>query len=147
MTTVYGVTFIGAREQIERQLKDRGDISAELCWLAASYLAKKVLASIGDLFQGAKDIQTWLNMCARLVAKAIPQDRLVQSFTEPRPKTRTRKQEPRWKKEQMTSVVWTTPLGLPIVQPIKILVRVGRDDGECVQWRCLTFGRNVVTRC
>ena len=46
MTTVYGVTFIGAREQIERQLKDRGDISAELCWLAASYLAKKVLASI-----------------------------------------------------------------------------------------------------
>ena len=28
MTTVYGVTFVGAREQIERQLKDRGDILA-----------------------------------------------------------------------------------------------------------------------
>ena len=46
MTTVYGVTFIGARDQIERQLKAWGDISVELCWLAASYLAKKVLASI-----------------------------------------------------------------------------------------------------
>ena len=45
MTTVYGVMLIGGRE-IEWQLKDWCDISAELCWLAASYLAKKVLASI-----------------------------------------------------------------------------------------------------
>lgn len=42
MTTVYGVTFIGARDQIEKQLKDRGDIPAEDCWTAASYLAKNV---------------------------------------------------------------------------------------------------------
>jgi len=41
MTTVYGVTFIGAREQIEKQLRDRGDISEEQCWSASSYLAKK----------------------------------------------------------------------------------------------------------
>jgi DNA-directed RNA polymerase len=44
MTTVYGVTFIGAREQIEKQLKDRKDIPEEECWPAASYLAKKVRA-------------------------------------------------------------------------------------------------------
>lgn len=43
MTTVYGVTFVGAREQIERQLRDRGDIPSELAWNASSYLAKKVL--------------------------------------------------------------------------------------------------------
>lgn len=42
MTTVYGVTFVGAREQIEKQLKDRKDLPEEECWLAASYLAKKV---------------------------------------------------------------------------------------------------------
>jgi hypothetical protein len=42
MTTVYGVTFIGAREQIEKQLKDRKDIPEEDCWPAASYLAKRV---------------------------------------------------------------------------------------------------------
>jgi DNA-directed RNA polymerase, mitochondrial len=42
MTTVYGVTFIGARSQIERQLKDRADIPHEECWNAASYLAKIV---------------------------------------------------------------------------------------------------------
>ena len=42
MTTVYGVTFVGAREQIERQLKDRGDVPSEDCYLAAAYLAKQV---------------------------------------------------------------------------------------------------------
>ena len=129
MTTVYGVTFIGARDQIERQLKDRGDIPPEMCWLGASYLAKKVLASIGDLFQGAKDIQTWLNTCARLIAKAIPEDRLVHSFDESTPapvsgrRTPSKSKTPRWKKEQMTSVVWTTPLGLPIVQPYRAVKR------------------------
>lgn len=42
MTTVYGVTFIGARDQIEKQLKDKTDIPEEECWPAAAYLAKKV---------------------------------------------------------------------------------------------------------
>jgi DNA-directed RNA polymerase len=48
MTTVYGVTFVGAREQIERQLKDRGDIPSELAWNASSYLAKKVLSYLAN---------------------------------------------------------------------------------------------------
>ena len=40
----YGVTFVGARDQIERQLKERKDIPHEKVWAAASYLAnlKKV---------------------------------------------------------------------------------------------------------
>lgn len=42
MTTVYGVTFVGAREQIEKQLKDKKEIPEEECWGAASYLAKQV---------------------------------------------------------------------------------------------------------
>lgn len=42
MTTVYGVTFIGAREQIERQLRDLDSIPRESVWVAAAYLAKKV---------------------------------------------------------------------------------------------------------
>jgi DNA-directed RNA polymerase len=42
MTTVYGVTFVGAREQVEKQLKERKDIPNEKVWSAASYVAKKV---------------------------------------------------------------------------------------------------------
>jgi DNA-directed RNA polymerase len=41
MTTVYGVTFVGAREQIERQLRDK-NVAEEDCWGASAYLAKKV---------------------------------------------------------------------------------------------------------
>lgn len=46
MTTVYGVTFVGARAQIEKQLLHQGDIPAERCYSASSYLAKEV----GSLF-------------------------------------------------------------------------------------------------
>ncbi|KAF8127344.1 DNA/RNA polymerase [Mycena galopus ATCC 62051] len=131
MTTVYGVTFVGARDQIEKQLKDRKDIPEEECWLAASYLAKRVLSAIGDLFTGATEIQTWLNLCARLIAKSIPQDRIDEAQTEHKRRKikRTRKlkkavlPDAYLKKEQMTSVVWTTPLGLPICQPYRKTAR------------------------
>lgn len=120
MTTVYGVTFIGAREQIEKQLKDRKDIPEEDCWAAASYLAKMVIACIGNLFHGAQDIQNWLNICARLISKSIPPDRVPAAMSTPKkPLGKRPAGLNRIKQEQMTTVVWTTPLGLPIVQPYR----------------------------
>ncbi|KAJ8503283.1 hypothetical protein ONZ45_g10994 [Pleurotus djamor] len=122
MTTVYGVTFVGARDQIEKQLRDRKDIPEEECWMAASYLAKQVLTCIGDLFSGAQHIQNWLNLCARLVSKSIPGERIPEAVSEhssKRGKKSASLPQDRLKKEQMTSVVWTTPLGLPIVQPYR----------------------------
>jgi DNA-directed RNA polymerase len=148
MTTVYGVTFIGARDQIEKQLKDRKDILGEECWPAAAYLARVVLGCIGNLFKGAQSIQTWLNLSARLIAKSIPEARIPELMAEyletpeerskrlvaKRPTSRLRApkvaaakkaQLPmnRIKKELMTSVIWTTPLGLPIVQPYRKIAR------------------------
>lgn len=83
----------------------------------------QVLACIGDLFGGAKGIQTWLNLCARLISKAIPADRIEEAMQAPATSKRSQSRKPlaatRLKKEQMTSVVWTTPLGLPIVQPYR----------------------------
>lgn len=132
MTTVYGVTFIGARDQIERQLRDRKDIPAEHCWGAATYLARKVLACIGDLFYGAKHIMTWLNLCARLIAKSIPMDRLQEMIVADNEQAKGKKDKRRkdlgskinvLRREQMTSVVWTTPMGLPIAQPYRKATR------------------------
>ncbi|KAH8107638.1 DNA/RNA polymerase [Cristinia sonorae] len=117
MTTVYGVTYVGARDQIERQLKDRGDIPAEECWECAAYLAKLTLRCIGDLFSGAKAIQIWLNVCARIIAKSIPKERIAEALSRDDAKGN------RVGKEQMTSVVWTTPMGLPIVQPYRQIKR------------------------
>lgn len=41
MTSVYGVTFVGAREQIKRRLQEKGQISDDrLLFKAACYAAK-----------------------------------------------------------------------------------------------------------
>lgn len=123
MTTVYGVTFIGAKNQIQRQLKDRGDIPAEHLYMCSLYLGRLVLDSIGDIFKGATGIQTWLNRCARLISKSIPPARIEAAMqaekTNPRTKKRISAGLSRIPKEQMTSVAWTTPLGLPVVQPYR----------------------------
>lgn len=88
MTSVYGVTYIGAREQIKRRLAEKGLITDErLLFTAACYAAKVTLAALGEIFQAARDIMAWLGECAKVIA----------SENQP--------------------VQWTTPLGLPVIQP------------------------------
>ncbi|XVF34354.1 hypothetical protein REPUB_Repub18cG0052600 [Reevesia pubescens] len=88
MTSVYGVTFVGAREQIKRRLEEKGHITDDrVLFSAACYTAKVTLAALGELFQAARNIMGWLGDCAKVIA----------SENQP--------------------VRWTTPLGLPVVQP------------------------------
>ena len=118
-----GVTFIGARDQIARQLLARGDVASEHIFAVSAYVAKTVLSCIGDLFAGAKDIMDWLTTSARLVARSIPPERVeqaVQQLQGHRGAVTTAKgPKKRLEKELMTSVIWTTPLGLPVVQPYR----------------------------
>lgn len=73
----------------------------------------------------------WLTACARVVAKSVPGDRVLeameldkqQSSGSKRGATKAVNERWRWRKEQMTAVVWTTPLGLPIVQPYRKVKR------------------------
>lgn len=98
----------------------RGDISSDQIFVVSGYIAKTVLSCIGDIFSGAKDIMDWLTTSARLIARSIPAER-VESAVQ-RTKTSRNgvtKYEARLEKELMTSVVWTSPLGLPIVQPYR----------------------------
>ncbi|KAB5591012.1 DNA-directed RNA polymerase [Ceratobasidium theobromae] len=111
MTTVYGVTFIGARGQIEKQLRDVAGFDNDDVWNVAAYLAKRVLGRIGNLFSGASQIQHWLTSSARLIAKSIPPERM-QFLSEASSMNDVAR-------ERMTSVIWTTALGLPIVQPYR----------------------------
>ncbi|KAF5725888.1 DNA/RNA polymerases superfamily protein isoform 1 [Tripterygium wilfordii] len=88
MTSVYGVTFIGAREQIKKRLEEKGLITDDkLLFSAACYAAKVTLTALGEIFQAARGIMGWLGDCAKVIAS---EDQPVQ---------------------------WTTPLGLPVVQP------------------------------
>ncbi len=87
----------------------------------------QVLQCIGDLFQGANDIMNWLTASARVISKSVPGDRVLEAMeldNKPSPHSKKGKvPTTRWRKEQMTAVVWTTPLGLPIVQPYRKVKR------------------------
>jgi len=91
MTSVYGVTFVGARQQIQNRLEEVTDLEelprAEHHRLA-SYVAKLTLASLGEVFTGATTSMTWLASCARAISR-----------------------------EGDAPVEWVTPLGLPVLQP------------------------------
>ncbi|KAM0936472.1 putative DNA-directed RNA polymerase [Dioscorea sansibarensis] len=94
MTSVYGVTYVGAREQIKRRLKERGlDAEDSELFSASCYAAKTTLTALGEMFQAARGIMSWLGDCAKIIA----------SENQP--------------------VRWTTPLGLPVVQPYRKLGR------------------------
>lgn len=94
MTSVYGVTYVGARDQIKRRLKERNVIAEDDELFAAScYVAKTTLTALGEMFEAARGIMGWLGECAKAIA------------SENKP------------------VRWTTPLGLPVVQPYRQLGR------------------------
>lgn len=87
MTTVYGVTFFGAKLQVEKQLRIQNLFTKEADYSAASvYLAKHTLKAVEDLFTGAHKIKSWLVKSARKIT------------------------------ETNSPVSWITPLGLPVVQ-------------------------------
>ncbi|XP_074294865.1 DNA-directed RNA polymerase 1B, mitochondrial-like isoform X2 [Silene latifolia] len=93
MTSVYGVTYIGARDQMKRRLKERdviADDDMEL-FAAACYAAKVTMTALGEMFEAARSIMSWLGQCAKIIA----------SENQP--------------------VQWTTPVGLPVVQPYRKL--------------------------
>jgi len=69
MTSVYGVTFIGAREQIAKQLAQIPTYHDEkLLYKTAIYLARFTIQSIGDIFSDADRIKEWFHDTARKVA-------------------------------------------------------------------------------
>ncbi|XP_052198727.1 DNA-directed RNA polymerase 1B, mitochondrial isoform X2 [Diospyros lotus] len=68
MTSVYGVTYIGARDQIKRRLKERNAIEDEAQLFATScYAAKTTLTALGEMFEAARSIMSWLGECAKIV--------------------------------------------------------------------------------
>lgn len=106
MTNVYGVTYVGATLQIEKQLSDIFD-DRKYSMEMSKYLAKHVFAAVRELFHGAHLIQDWLGECANRISKSIRLDVDEKSFKNGN------------KPDFMSSVIWTTPLGLPIVQPYR----------------------------
>lgn len=96
MTSVYGVTYIGARQQIQEKIiskleaqgHDVDEMSNEV-FQACGYVASLTMEVMGDLFTGARETMNWLTTCARMITQhGFP-------------------------------LAWVSPIGLPAIQPYR----------------------------
>jgi len=88
MTYVYGVTYVGARMQIENRLREKkfkGNAS-ELTQIA-EYLTKHTFSSLGEVFASARTIMDFFGVCARVITG------------------------------NGNAICWTSPIGFPVHQP------------------------------
>ncbi|KAK6456130.1 mitochondrial DNA-directed RNA polymerase [Scheffersomyces xylosifermentans] len=106
MTNVYGVTFVGATAQIKKQI-DHHFSGDEDVSDYARYLTMHVFDSIRELFEGAHLIQDWLGDAAKRISKSVRIDYEDAKSNDGKP-------------NHLSSVIWTTPLGLPCVQPYRV---------------------------
>ena len=107
MTSVYGVTFVGARKQIHARLEDRfltpgvpaSDELDRQLYRMAKYLAGVTLDQMNNLFKEARVIMAWLANCADKVSQAGVTSAAQMGVT-----------------QAGHPMSWVTPLGLPVVQ-------------------------------
>lgn len=97
MTTVYGVTKYGARQQIRGQLEGIEDFPQKHTWDASFYLTDKTFKCLQQMFTSTKDIQDWFVLSAKLVSKVC-----------------------------LKPMEWVTPIGWPVVQPYFRQIRIAR---------------------
>ncbi|EOD46906.1 putative mitochondrial dna-directed rna polymerase protein [Neofusicoccum parvum UCRNP2] len=137
MTNVYGVTFIGARAQVIKQLEavlSEEEQKAGLLGMGA-YVAKLIFKALGQMFNGAQEIQDWLGVCANRITTSLTPEQI--DMIEKQSTTGTASEmprDPRYRKNRgkkkavsgkdihsqfRTTVIWTTPLRMPVVQPYR----------------------------
>lgn len=137
MTNVYGVTFHGAAHQVRKQLAEilppQGlDDEVGLMSLS-SYVAKLIFQALGEMFRGAHAIQDWLIECGGRISSAITPEQMERLLRKRKPADnddetgkanfqqlrKDAKRQDASDSQFRSTVVWTTPLGLPVVQPYR----------------------------
>ncbi|KAF1839411.1 DNA/RNA polymerase [Decorospora gaudefroyi] len=142
MTNVYGVTFMGAKAQVQDELKStfpnfRPTDKIRSLGSVALYVALKIFEALGKIFNGAQEIQYWLGECGERITTSITAEQikriqnrfegldpslLVYESQFAAPKKITASQLNKLNKSMenfKTSIIWTTPLKMPIVQPYR----------------------------
>ncbi|MCJ1399877.1 DNA-directed RNA polymerase [Xylographa trunciseda] len=131
MTNVYGVTFQGAKRQVASQLRDfHPDLmsDAKNSMEIPIYITRKIFAALAAMFNGAHDIQYWLGECASRICEALTPEQVEWIEANPSGKrvdgstSAKATNEAKNKNEHVrfkSSVIWTTPLKMPVVQPYR----------------------------
>ncbi|EGC47635.1 DNA-directed RNA polymerase [Histoplasma capsulatum var. duboisii H88] len=135
MTNVYGVTFLGAIRQVRKQLVDHYPdlLHSGVAGECATYIARKIFVALGSMFTGAHDIQFWLGDCANRISQSLSSEQIEALSDERNLKVVGRFQGAKKlaknikdpKSHFKSTVVWTTPLKLPVAQPYR--------DAACVK--------------
>ncbi|KAE9371172.1 mitochondrial DNA-directed RNA polymeras-like protein [Stipitochalara longipes BDJ] len=133
MTNVYGVTYVGAKAQVRKQLVAAHPNLPNNDLLnpghLSSYVATKIFKALSTMFRGAHDIQYWLGECASRISMSLTQEQLSRLEAEwPRltSKTSLVKSDRNYTPPSVddlvqfkSSVIWTNPLHMPVVQPYR----------------------------
>lgn len=91
MTSVYGVTMVGARKAVSKRLDEAGIFEEyDNQYDAAIYLSRVTMESLEAVCRGATEIMAWLADCAHIISDELKQP-----------------------------VQWETPIGFPVVQPYR----------------------------
>jgi DNA-directed RNA polymerase, mitochondrial len=127
MTNVYGVTFIGALEQVKKRLDEiiPPNANAEFSnRQLASYIASNIFKVLGNMFAGATQIQFWLAECAGIISSSVSPEQIEKArilLEGKQIKTKKSKRTTVKPLELQSAVIWTTPMKLPVVQPYRKL--------------------------
>jgi DNA-directed RNA polymerase, mitochondrial len=124
MTNVYGVTFVGAIRQVRRQLAAHYP-GLETTPGVSKYVAAAIFEALSTIFSGAHSIQYWLGDCVTRISQAISPDQLdllakkalKDDTSSPAKGKKDNDMDPL--KMFRSTIIWTTPLGLPVVQPYR----------------------------
>lgn len=119
MTNVYGVTFIGALRQVLRQLDSlHPDLTQVQKKESAFYIARKIFNALSSMFNGAHGIQYWLGDCAYRITHSLSPEQ-IEGLAKEAMTTGVTNDKKTYTEKFQTTVIWTTPLGLPVVQPYR----------------------------
>ncbi|TVY81354.1 DNA-directed RNA polymerase [Lachnellula suecica] len=130
MTNVYGVTFVGARDQVKKQLvaahDDLPNDSTMNPQILSSYIATKIFTALSTMFRGANDIQYWFGQCATRISTCLTPEQIDRlegewgHLTDGSKKyLGTRHYNLEDALQFRSTVIWTTPLHMPVVQPYR----------------------------
>ncbi|KAI9790017.1 MAG: DNA-directed RNA polymerase [Peltula sp. TS41687] len=122
MTNVYGVTYIGAVAQVQKLLKahvpELQEAPAVRIHNLSHYLVPHIFHALSRMFHGAQEIQIWLAECAGRISDSVTPEQLGRfrrKCSDPNVLSKvTDKDDDICCK---TTVVWTTPLKMPVAQP------------------------------
>jgi DNA-directed RNA polymerase len=132
MTNVYGVTYVGAKAQVRKQLIAAHDLPTNdriNPSVLSAYVATKIFKALSSMFRGAHDIQYWLGECASRISLSLTQEqlgRLEAEWARLTTKQSLVKDDRKYMPPSVddliqfkSSVIWTNPLHMPVVQPYR----------------------------